>query len=145
MNSINFVITNAFTRLFWYTGRVKWPYNSIVLTIWLIKALLRGPSQIKVVFYYKMTERIRRIFSADHTDSEYEALARELKIMIHLGSHPNVVNLLGACTLNGELLVILEYCNNVSSILQIIGAKSVGYWYSASLHFYPSKGSFAAL
>lgn len=65
-----------------------------------------------------------------------KALMSELKIMIHMGSHLNVVNLLGACTkhvakglvhsnlkcpilvrfqlflsfLIGELLVIVEYC-----------------------------------
>ena len=66
-----------------------------------------------------------------------EALVSELKIMIHLGAHLNVVNLLGACTKSiikgrnfrtsngltvpqkdlilciwqiGELLVIVEYC-----------------------------------
>ncbi|XP_046459151.1 platelet-derived growth factor receptor alpha-like [Daphnia pulex] len=42
-----------------------------------------------------------------------EALVSELKILIYLGSHLNVVNLLGACTKNihkGELLVIVEYC-----------------------------------
>ncbi|XP_057369375.1 vascular endothelial growth factor receptor 2-like [Daphnia carinata] len=42
-----------------------------------------------------------------------EALVGELKIMIHLGAHLNVVNLLGACTksvIKGELLVIVEYC-----------------------------------
>ncbi|XP_034249879.1 vascular endothelial growth factor receptor 1 isoform X2 [Thrips palmi] len=42
-----------------------------------------------------------------------KALASELKIMVHLGKHLNVVNLLGACTkgLNKmELLVIVEYC-----------------------------------
>ncbi|XP_054260058.1 vascular endothelial growth factor receptor 1 isoform X2 [Macrosteles quadrilineatus] len=42
-----------------------------------------------------------------------KALASELKIMIHLGKHLNVVNVLGACTggLNKrELLVIVEYC-----------------------------------
>ena len=62
-----------------------------------------------------------------------EALVSELKILIHLGSHLNVVNLLGACTkkiskglshsvtvqlltlttffpMKGELLVIVEYC-----------------------------------
>ena len=64
-----------------------------------------------------------------------EALIGELKILIYLGSHLNVVNLLGACTkqmykgivrffsrnmlrlllkillvLLGELLVIVEYC-----------------------------------
>ncbi|XP_046666077.1 vascular endothelial growth factor receptor kdr-like isoform X2 [Homalodisca vitripennis] len=41
------------------------------------------------------------------------ALASELKIMIHLGKHLNVVNVLGACTgdLNKrELLVLVEYC-----------------------------------
>ena len=42
-----------------------------------------------------------------------KALMSELKIMIHLGSHLNVVNLLGACTKHvtkGDLLVIVEYC-----------------------------------
>uniref|UniRef100_A0A0P5KX94 receptor protein-tyrosine kinase n=1 Tax=Daphnia magna TaxID=35525 RepID=A0A0P5KX94_9CRUS len=42
-----------------------------------------------------------------------EALISELKIMIYLGAHLNVVNLLGACTksiVKGELLVIVEYC-----------------------------------
>ncbi|XP_039437782.1 vascular endothelial growth factor receptor 1-like [Culex pipiens pallens] len=41
------------------------------------------------------------------------ALISELKIMIHLGPHPNVVNLLGAITKNvvkRELMVIVEYC-----------------------------------
>ncbi|KAK0165046.1 hypothetical protein PV328_003603 [Microctonus aethiopoides] len=48
------------------------------------------------------------------TESTYiRALASELKIMVHLGKHLNVVNLLGACTRNiakRELLVIVEYC-----------------------------------
>lgn len=36
-----------------------------------------------------------------NADSTYiKALASELKIMIHLGKHINVVNLLGACTKN---------------------------------------------
>ncbi|XP_078053199.1 vascular endothelial growth factor receptor 1-like isoform X2 [Augochlora pura] len=41
------------------------------------------------------------------------ALASELKIMVHLGKHLNIVNLLGACTKNilkRELLVIVEFC-----------------------------------
>ncbi|XP_055382756.1 vascular endothelial growth factor receptor 2-like isoform X2 [Condylostylus longicornis] len=40
-------------------------------------------------------------------------LISEMKIMIHLGKHLNVVNLLGAITKNvnkGELMVIVEYC-----------------------------------
>ncbi|XP_075234261.1 vascular endothelial growth factor receptor kdr-like [Lycorma delicatula] len=51
------------------------------------------------------------------------ALASELKIMIHLGRHLNVVNLLAACTRNlsnHELLVIVEYCpyGNLHKFLQ---------------------------
>ncbi|KAJ8673410.1 hypothetical protein QAD02_004672 [Eretmocerus hayati] len=41
------------------------------------------------------------------------ALACELKILVHLEKHLNIVNLLGACTDNidrRELLVIVEYC-----------------------------------
>ncbi|XP_031339412.1 vascular endothelial growth factor receptor 1-like isoform X2 [Photinus pyralis] len=49
--------------------------------------------------------------NADYT--YIKALASELKIMVHLGKHLNVVNLLGACTKNvakRELLVIVEFC-----------------------------------
>ena len=35
------------------------------------------------------------------TSSEYRALMSELKILIHIGHHLNVVNLLGACTKPG--------------------------------------------
>lgn len=49
-----------------------------------------------------------------HTDNDVtRALASELKIMIYLGQHLNVVNLLGAVTKNiekRELMVIVEYC-----------------------------------
>ncbi|XP_046596474.1 macrophage colony-stimulating factor 1 receptor 2-like [Neodiprion lecontei] len=42
-----------------------------------------------------------------------KALLRELRILVYLDQHLNIVNLLGACTKNidlGELLVIVEYC-----------------------------------
>ena len=44
-----------------------------------------------------------------------EALVNELKVLLYLGSHLNVVNLLGACTKNtfkGDLLVMVEYCRH---------------------------------
>ncbi|XP_054159954.1 vascular endothelial growth factor receptor 2-like [Oppia nitens] len=51
-----------------------------------------------------------------------KALLAELKILIHIGKHINIVNLLGAVTKNlvkGELLVIVEYCKfgNIRSFL----------------------------
>ena len=32
------------------------------------------------------------------TEAEYRDLVSELKILIHIGEHKNIVNLLGACT-----------------------------------------------
>ncbi|TNM84402.1 hypothetical protein fugu_008580 [Takifugu bimaculatus] len=42
---------------------------------------------------------------------EREALMSELKILSHLGYHDNIVNLLGACTQGGPMLMITEYCS----------------------------------
>uniref|UniRef100_A0A8C3GKM6 Vascular endothelial growth factor receptor 2 n=1 Tax=Cairina moschata TaxID=8855 RepID=A0A8C3GKM6_CAIMO len=55
------------------------------------------------------------------THSEHRALMSELKILIHIGHHLNVVNLLGACTKpGGPLMVIVEYCKfgNLSAYLR---------------------------
>uniref|UniRef100_A0A8C8STU9 receptor protein-tyrosine kinase n=1 Tax=Pelusios castaneus TaxID=367368 RepID=A0A8C8STU9_9SAUR len=52
---------------------------------------------------------VKMLKSTAHTD-EQEALMSELKIMSHLGHHENIVNLLGACTCGGPILVITEYC-----------------------------------
>uniref|UniRef100_A0A674JHA1 receptor protein-tyrosine kinase n=1 Tax=Terrapene triunguis TaxID=2587831 RepID=A0A674JHA1_9SAUR len=42
--------------------------------------------------------------------SEEDALMSELKMMTHIGSHENIVNLLGACTTSGPVYLIFEYC-----------------------------------
>ncbi|XP_069849955.1 vascular endothelial growth factor receptor 3 isoform X1 [Dipodomys merriami] len=55
------------------------------------------------------------------TASEHRALMSELKILIHIGNHLNVVNLLGACTKpSGPLMVIVEFCKygNLSNFLR---------------------------
>jgi len=43
---------------------------------------------------------------------EHKDLQSELKILIHIGSHKNIVNLLGACTKGRhcDICVIIEYC-----------------------------------
>ncbi|XP_055303679.1 macrophage colony-stimulating factor 1 receptor 1-like [Sitodiplosis mosellana] len=50
----------------------------------------------------------------DSQGMELMALMSELKILVHLGEHLNVVNLLGAVTKNvaqtGEFMVIVEFC-----------------------------------
>ncbi|XP_069510168.1 macrophage colony-stimulating factor 1 receptor isoform X2 [Ambystoma mexicanum] len=52
---------------------------------------------------------VKMLKPSAHTE-EKEALMSELKIMSHLGQHENIVNLLGACTHGGPILVITEYC-----------------------------------
>ncbi|XP_044283179.1 vascular endothelial growth factor receptor kdr-like [Varanus komodoensis] len=55
------------------------------------------------------------------TTNECKALMSELKILIHIGHHLNVVNLLGACTKpGGPLMVVVEYCKygNLSNYLR---------------------------
>nr|XP_014334700.1 PREDICTED: vascular endothelial growth factor receptor 2 [Bos mutus] len=55
------------------------------------------------------------------THGEHRALMSELKILIHIGHHLNVVNLLGACTKpGGPLMVIVEFCKfgNLSTYLR---------------------------
>ncbi|KYO20390.1 mast/stem cell growth factor receptor Kit isoform B [Alligator mississippiensis] len=51
-----------------------------------------------------------KMLKATADTDEQEALMSELKIMSHLGHHENIVNLLGACTCGGPILVITEYC-----------------------------------
>ncbi|XP_037531691.1 vascular endothelial growth factor receptor kdr-like [Nematolebias whitei] len=55
------------------------------------------------------------------TSNERKALMSELKILIHIGNHLNVVNLLGACTKpGGPLMMIVEFCKygNLSNYLR---------------------------
>ncbi|XP_064103407.1 LOW QUALITY PROTEIN: uncharacterized protein LOC135213359 [Macrobrachium nipponense] len=48
--------------------------------------------------------------------SQLKALRSEVKILIHIGRHVNIVNLLGACSkelaTKGELLLLVEYCKH---------------------------------
>ncbi|XP_067889653.1 receptor-type tyrosine-protein kinase FLT3 isoform X2 [Heterodontus francisci] len=51
-----------------------------------------------------------KMLKEKHEPSEKDALMSELKMMIHMGHHENIVNLLGACTLSGPVYLIFEYC-----------------------------------
>uniref|UniRef100_A0A665U136 receptor protein-tyrosine kinase n=1 Tax=Echeneis naucrates TaxID=173247 RepID=A0A665U136_ECHNA len=57
-----------------------------------------------------MRVAVKMLKASAHSD-EKEALMSELKILSHLGHHKNIVNLLGACTYGGPVLVITEYCS----------------------------------
>lgn len=44
-----------------------------------------------------------------HTDAEMASLVREMEVMKMIGKHINIINLLGCCSQDGPLYVIVEY------------------------------------
>ncbi|CAB4006860.1 vascular endothelial growth factor receptor 2-like, partial [Paramuricea clavata] len=69
----------------------------------------------------KMTKVAVKTLKEDSGETEYKDLLSELKILIHVGEHKNIVNLLGACTKGreSELWVIIEFCSN-GNLLQFL-------------------------
>ncbi|CAG7721036.1 unnamed protein product [Allacma fusca] len=68
-----------------------------------------------------------------------KALLSELKIMSFVGRHPNIVNLLGACTQNirkKEIFIILEFCErgDMVSLLRKNRNIFINYFESESIH-----------
>lgn len=51
-----------------------------------------------------------KMLKEKHQTVEKEALMSELKMLTHIGHHPNIVNLLGACTDSGPTYLIFQYC-----------------------------------
>ena len=46
------------------------------------------------------------------TPKHQKDLASELKLLIYMGPHSNIVNVLASCTIRGDLWVIMEYCDH---------------------------------
>lgn len=73
--------------------------------------MLKGTVLLKENYNFPNSNLL--IYKERADTNQRKALMAELKILIHLGRHLNIVNLLGAVTKNivkGELLVIVEYC-----------------------------------
>ena len=52
-------------------------------------------------------------------------MASELKILIHLGQHKNIINLLGACTKGKRLMVIMEFAPHGSLLSFLRGRREI--------------------
>lgn len=57
-----------------------------------------------------VTPRFLLPLSASAHSTEKEALMSELKVLIYLGNHINIVNLLGACTVGGAWVCAMLFC-----------------------------------
>ena len=72
------------------------------------------------------TDRVRYFGnSGGATEEEIRDLASELKILIYVGEHKNIVNLLGACIKKDRTLVILEYAPHGSLQEFLLGKRDV--------------------
>ena len=59
------------------------------------------------------------------TEEEVRDLASDLKILIYVGEHKNIVNLLGTCITRDRILVILEYAPHGSLLKYLRGKRDV--------------------
>ncbi|XP_013788875.1 fibroblast growth factor receptor 2-like [Limulus polyphemus] len=53
-----------------------------------------------------------KMLKVGHTDQDMLDLVSEMELMKVIGSHMNIINLLGCCTQDGPLYVIVEYASN---------------------------------
>ncbi|XP_073254430.1 fibroblast growth factor receptor 1-like [Porites lutea] len=74
--------------------------------------------------YTKTTVAVKTV-KGGATAEEVRDLASELKILIYVGEHRNIVNLLGACIKRDRFLVILEYAPHGSLLKFLRGKRDV--------------------
>jgi serine/threonine protein kinase len=58
--------------------------------------------------FFIWTHFLDVVFAEGHTDADLITLVKELELMKTIGSHKNVINLVGCCTQDGPLLVMVE-------------------------------------
>ena len=53
-----------------------------------------------------------KMLKEGHTDSDFTTLLEEMELMKMIGRHTNIINLLGVCTQDGPLYVIVEFAEH---------------------------------
>ena len=53
-----------------------------------------------------------KMLKEGHTDSEMIDFVKEMEMMKMIGKHVNIINLLGVCTQDGPLYVVVEYAEH---------------------------------
>ncbi len=73
--------------------------------------VLKGTA-IKILKTEPVTEVAVKMLKEGHTDQDMIDLVSEMDMMKMIGRHINIINLLGCCTQNGHLCVIVEYAEH---------------------------------
>ena len=66
----------------------------------------------KIMKYEDRTTVAVKMLKEGHTDNEMIDLVSEMDMMKMMGRHDNIINLLGVCTQDGPLFVIVEFAEH---------------------------------
>ncbi|XP_027045523.1 angiopoietin-1 receptor-like [Pocillopora damicornis] len=108
-------LTYSFSNVAYKPSEMNWeefPYQNIKLLNEL------GSGAFGVVYKGELLKRngitpcAVKALKPTATEVERKDLFNELDIMVNVGHHPNLVNLIGACTQDDHLLVIIELAEN---------------------------------
>uniref|UniRef100_A0A8D3DUD8 Fibroblast growth factor receptor n=1 Tax=Scophthalmus maximus TaxID=52904 RepID=A0A8D3DUD8_SCOMX len=71
-----------------------------------------------------------KMLKADATEKDLSDLISEMEMMKMIGKHKNIINLLGACTQDGPLYVVVEYASqgNLREFLRARRPAGLEYW-----------------
>lgn len=88
----------------------------------------------------RVTKVAVKMLKADGTEKDLSDLISEMEMMKTIGKHKNIINLLGACTQDGPLYVVVEYAEqgNLREYLRARRPAGLEYW-SGPRH--PSLGN----
>ncbi|XP_059738153.1 fibroblast growth factor receptor 1 isoform X6 [Bos taurus] len=84
----------------------------------------------------RVTKVAVKMLKSDATEKDLSDLISEMEMMKMIGKHKNIINLLGACTQDGPLYVIVEYASkgNLREYLQARRPPGLEYCYNPSHH-----------
>ncbi|XP_019401630.1 PREDICTED: fibroblast growth factor receptor 1 isoform X2 [Crocodylus porosus] len=82
----------------------------------------------------RVTKVAVKMLKSDATEKDLSDLISEMEMMKMIGKHKNIINLLGACTQDGPLYVIVEYASkgNLREYLQARRPPGMEYCYNPS-------------
>ncbi|XP_056875231.1 fibroblast growth factor receptor 1-A-like [Takifugu flavidus] len=81
----------------------------------------------------RLTKVAVKMLKADATEKDRADLISEMEMMKMIGKHKNIINLLGACTQDGPLYVLVEYASkgNLRDYLRARRPAGLEYWSSS--------------
>ncbi|XP_038641573.1 fibroblast growth factor receptor 1-like isoform X2 [Scyliorhinus canicula] len=88
-----------------------------------------------------------KMLKADATEKDLSDLISEMEMMKMIGKHKNIINLLGACTQDGPLYVIVEFASkgNLREYLRVRRPPGMEYCYNPTHHIAVEQLSFKDL